>query len=396
MLPELNERQRRLFPASGAGAIGHGGITRISKISGVSRVTVTQGIKELGESKNRKVEIAQSRRRGGGRKPAEIKQPGVKKTPEKLVEAHTKGNPMKLLLRASKSRRNLSAGLSACGYTASRVPVSTMLKEMGYTLRADRKGITASPQHPGRNAQFEYINGQAEPFCLKGAPVLPIDAKKKEKIGNFADKGREYHKKGESPKVFEHDFPIKELGSAVPYGVYDIFRKHGFVSAGISADTSGFAAEAIRKRQTVAGASAYPKAKELLITAGSGGSNGCRARLWKVRLQELAGGLGKEITVLHFPPGTSKRNKIEHRLFSFISKNWRGKPLISLALIVNLIGSTKTGGGNNVECVIDKRKYECGIEISDEEFGAVNIKPHKFHGEWNYTIIPRLKKKIKK
>jgi hypothetical protein len=225
---------------------------------------------------------------------------------------------------------------------------------------------------------------------------LSIDAKKKEKIGNFANKGREYHKKGESPKVFDHDFPIKELGSAVPYGVYDIFRKHGFVSVGISADTSGFAVEAVRKWQTVVGARAYPKAKELLITAGSGGSNEYRVRLWKVRLQELAGGLGKEITVLHFPPGTSKRNKIEHRLFSFISKNWRGKPLISLALIVNLIGSTKTGDGNNVECVIDKRKYECGIEISDEEFDAVNIKPHKFHGEWNYTIIPRLKKRIKK
>jgi hypothetical protein len=300
---------------------------------------------------------------------------------------------MKLLLWTSKSIRNLSAALSAVGYTASHVLVSTMLKEMGYTLQADRKDITASSQHPDRNAQFEYINEQAKLFFLRGAPVLSIDTKKKEKIGNFANNGREYHKKGESPKVFDHDFPIKELGSAIPYGIYDIFRNHGFVSVGISADTSEFAVEAIRKWQTIVGAKSYPKAKEVLITADGGGSNGYRVRLWKVRLQELADELGKEITVLHFPPGTSKWNRIEHRLFSFISKNWRGKPLISLAVVVNLIGSTKIGGGNNVECIIDRRKYERGIEISDDELDAVNIKPHKFHGEWNYTIMPRSKRR---
>jgi hypothetical protein len=394
MLPELNERQRRLFLATEAKAMGHGGITRVSIISGISRVTITQGIKEIEESKNEKMEIAQCRRRGGGRKPAEVKQPGIKKALEKLVEAHTKGNPMKLLLWTSKSIRNLSSALNANGYTASHVLVSTMLKEMGYALQADRKDITISSQHPDRNAQFEYINEQAKLFYLKGAPVLSIDAKKKEKIGNFANKGREYHKKGESPKVFDHDFPIKELGSAVPYGVYDIFKNHGFVSVGISAGTLGFAVEAIRKWQTMVGARSYPKAKKLLITADSGGSNGYRVRLWKVRLQELADELGKEITVLHFPPGTSKWNKIEHRLFSLISKNWRGRPLISLALIVNLIGSAKIGGGKNVECVIDKRKYERGIEVSDEEFDAVNIKPHKFHGEWNYTVMPRVNKRM--
>jgi hypothetical protein len=396
MLPELDERQRRLFLATEARAIGYGGITKVSMISGISRVTITQGVNELLESKNEKIEIVRCRRHGGGRKSAEIKQPGIKETLEKLVEAHTKGNPMKLLLWTSKSIRNLSAALSAGGYTASHVLVAAMLREMGYTLQADRKDITVSSQHPDRNAQFEYINEQARQFFLKGAPVLSIDTKKKEKIGNFANKGREYHKKGESPKVFDHDFPIKELGSTVPYGVYDVFKNHGFVSVGISADTSEFAVETIRKWQTIVGARSYPKAKELLITADSGGSNGYRVRLWKARLQELADELGKEITVLHFPPGTSKWNKIEHRLFSFISKNWRGKPLVSLAVIVNLIGSTKIGDGNNVECIIDKHKYERGIEISDDEFNAINIKPHKFHGEWNYTIMPRLKKRTNK
>jgi hypothetical protein len=270
-----------------------------------------------------------------------------------------------------------------------------MLKDMGYTLQADRKDITVNVQHPDRNAQFEYINEQAKKFFRKGVPILSIDAKKKEKIGNFANKGREYYQKGKGPKVLDHDFPIPELGSAVPYGVYDIFTNHGFVSVGISADTAEFAVQTIRKWWKLVGSIAYPKAKEILITADSGGSNGYRVRLWKARLQILADELGIEITVLHFPPGTSKWNKIEHRLFAFISKNWRGRPLISLALIVNLIGSTKIGDGNKVECVIDRHKYERGIEISDEEFDAINIKHHKFHGEWNYKIMPHIENRKK-
>jgi len=393
MLPELNERQRRLFLATEAKAIGYGGITRVSKISGVSRVTITQGVNELEESGDNDKEIVQCRRHGGGRKPIEVKQPGIKETLESLLEAHTKGDPITPLIWTSKSVRNLSAALGDKGYTASHVLISTMLKEMGYTLQADRKDIMISAQHPDRNAQFEYINEQAKLFFAKGAPVLSIDAKKKEKIGNFANTGREYYKKGEGPKVLDHDFPIVELGKATPYGVYDIFKNHGFVSVGISADTAEFAVEAIRKWWVKIGTSAYSKVKELLITADSGGSNGYRVRLWKAELQILSDELGIEITVLHFPPGTSKWNKIEHRLFSFISKNWRGRPLISLALIVNLIGSTKIGNGEKVDCVIDEQKYERGVEISDEEFEAINIKNHKFHGEWNYTIIPRKRKR---
>ena len=393
MLPELNERQRRLFLATEAKAIGYGGITTISRISGVSRVTITQGLNELDKDNNNDIEIVNCRKPGGGRKPVELKQPGISKALENLVEAHTKGDPIALLIWTSKSVRNLSAALNEKGFKASHVLVSTMLKDMGYTLQADRKDITINIQHPDRNAQFEYINEQAKLFFLKGAPVLSIDAKKKEKIGNFANNGREYCKKGAGPKVLDHDFPIPELGNAIPYGVYDIFKNHGFVSVGISADTAEFAVQTVRKWWSLIGKKSYPKAKELLITADSGGSNGYRVRLWKAELQILSDELGIKITILHFPPGTSKWNKIEHRLFSFISKNWRGRPLISLALIVNLIGSTKIGGGNKVDCIVDKRTYERSIEISDEEFNAINIKCHKFHGEWNYTIIPRNKKR---
>jgi transposase len=393
MLPELNERQRRLFLATEAKAIGYGGVTTVSRISGVSRVTITQGLNELEEGNADGSEIVTCRRRGGGRKPAELKQPGIKEALELLVEAHTKGDPTRLLIWTSKSVRNLSAALSEEGYTASHVLVSTMLKEMGYTLQADRKDITVGSQHPDRNAQFEYINEQAKLFFLKGAPVLSIDAKKKEKIGNFANSGREYYKTGEGPKVLDHDFPIKELGNAIPYGVYDIFKNHGFVSVGISADTAEFAVQTIRKWWAIVGKRIYPHATELLITADSGGSNGYRVRLWKAELQILANELGKKITVLHLPPGTSKWNKIEHRLFSFISKNWRGRPLISLAVIVNLIGSTKIGNGNKIDCVIDKHEYERGVEITDEEYNEIHIRLHKFHGEWNYTITPQIKKR---
>ena len=395
MIPELNERQRRLYLATEAKTVGYGGVTAVSRISGVSRVTITQGLRELAESTTNDREIVHCRRPGGGRKSAAVKQPGISKSLENLVEAHTKGCPITPLIWTSKSVRNLSAALGEKGYTASHVLVSTMLKGMGYTLQADRKDITITSQHPDRNAQFEYINRQAKRFFRKRAPVISIDAKKKEKIGNFANNGREYHKKGAGPKVLDHDFPIPELGKATPYGVYDLFKNHGFVSVGISADTAEFAVQTIRKWWSLVGRKTYPQAKELLITADSGGSNGYRVRLWKAELQKLSDEIGIEITVLHFPPGTSKWNKIEHRLFSFISKNWRGRPLVSLALIVNLIGSTKIGGGNKVDCIVDKRTYERSKEIADGELESIHIKNHKFHGEWNYTIKPRSNKNIK-
>jgi transposase len=391
MLPELNERQRRLFLAAEARTIGYGGVTRISRISGVSRVTITQGMYELDEHSG--IKVGRCRKCGGGRKPAELKQPGIKEVLQRLLEAHTKGDPTSPLIWTSKSVRALSAALKDKGYSASHVLVSTMLKEMGYTLQADRKDITMNCQHPDRNAQFEYINEHAKLFFLNGSPVLSIDAKKKEKVGNFANNGREYYKKGEGPEVFDHDFMIAELGKATPYGIYDIFKNRGFVSVGISADTGKFAVEAIRKWWSLVGIRTYRNVKELLITADSGGSNGYRVRLWKAELQKLVDELGIKITVLHFPPGTSKWNKIEHRLFSFISKNWRGRPLLSMAVIVNLISATKIGGGTKVDCVIDRNKYELGIKITDEEYEAIKIKEHKFHGEWNYTIMPHTKRK---
>ena len=306
MVPELNERQRRLFLAAEAKAIGYGGITKVSRLSKVSRVTITQGLNEIEAGSTNNIEIVHCRRAGGGRKPVELKQPGIRDALENLVEAHTKGDPTALLIWTSKSVRNLSAALNEKGYAASHVLVSSMLKDMGYTLQADRKDIAINTQHPDRDAQFEYINQHAKRFFRKGVPVLSIDAKKKEKIGNFANNGREYYKKGAGPKVLDHDFPIPELGKATPYGAYDVFKNHGFVSVGISADTAEFAVQTVRKWWSMIGRKTYPKAKKLLITADSGGSNGYRVRLWKAELQILSDETGIEITVLHFPPGTSK------------------------------------------------------------------------------------------
>jgi hypothetical protein len=264
---------------------------------------------------------------------------------------------------------------------------------MGYSLQGNRKDIPINGQHADRDVQFKYINKMAKLFFLKGVPVLSVDAKKKENIGNFKNSGEEYHKKGNAPKVLDHDFPIEELGKATPYGIYDIFKNHGFVNVGVSADTAEFAVESLRKWQSIIGSKTYPESKEILITADCGGSNGYRTRLWKVELQRLSNELKKKITVLHFPPGTSKWNKIEHRLFSFISKNWRGQPLVSLAVIVDLIGSTKTDTGLKVDCVIDRSSYPRGIEVSNEEFNSIKIKRHKFHGDWNYSISPQIKPK---
>jgi hypothetical protein len=296
---------------------------------------------------------------------------------------------MTSLIWTSKSIRNLEKELKGKGYRISSVTVSELLKRLGYSLQANRKELPIQKQHPDRNEQFEYINEQAKVFFLNGAPVLSIDAKKKENIGNFKNGGKEYRKIGDAEKVLDHDFPIEELGKATPYGIYDIFKNAGFVNVGVSSDTAEFAVESIRKWWRMVGKDAYPDTEEIMITADCGGSNGYRVRLWKAELQHLSNEIHKKITVLHFPPGTSKWNKIEHKMFSFISKNWRGKPLISLAVIVNLIGSTKTEKGLKVNCVVDNEVYERGKEVSDSEFEAINIKQHKFHGEWNYTIAPQ-------
>jgi len=390
MLPILNERQRRIFLATEAKAIGYGGISRISEISGISRITITQGIKEI-ENGHMSQDVSHCRRKGGGRKSINEALPGIIQELEDILEGHKSGDPMKPLMWTSKSVRNIEKTLKERGYSISHSTVSEVLKNLGYSLQANRKALPMQKRHPERNEQFEYINEQAKRFFLNDSPVLSIDAKKKELVGNFRNQGEEYQKKGAAKEVYDHDFPIKELGKATPYGIYDIFKNKGFVNVGISGDTSEFAVESIRKWWRMTGEKNYPNAKDIMITADSGGSNGYRVRLWKLELQRLADEIQKEITVLHFPPGTSKWNKIEHRLFSFISKNWRGRPLISLAVIVSLISSTQTEGerGLKVDCVVDDREYKKSIVVSDEEFKAINIEQHPFHGEWNYTIRPQ-------
>ena len=389
IMQTLEEKQRRLLLAAEAKSLGHGGINLVSKISGVSRRTISRGINELKNPDERTYSSSRQRGKGGGRKRIEEKQPGIKETISEILEAHTKGDPETPLLWTSKSLRHIESALNEKGFTIDHSTIARLLKEMGYSLQGNRKDISTVEENPDRDAQFKYINETSKLFFLKGAPALSIDAKKKETIGNFKNNGQEYHKKKTASKVMDHDFPIKELGKATPYGIYDIFKNHGFVSVGISSDTAEFAVTTLRKWQTIVGSVAYPESKEILITADCGGSNGYRTRLWKTELQHLANETGKKITVLHFPPGTSKWNKIEHRLFSFISKNWRGQPLISMAVIVELIGSTKTETGLKVDCVADDNIYPRGIIVSDDKFALIKIKRHKFHGEWNYTISPQ-------
>ena len=300
-----------------------------------------------------------------------------------LLEPYTKGDPENPLQYTSKSTRNIEKALREKGYSISDTVIAGLLKEQGYSLQANRKELTMTKGHPDRDAQFKYINKKVKAAMKWGEAVLSIDAKKKEIIGDFQGKGKEYHKKGAAPLVYDHDFLIKELGKATPYGIYDLFRNSGFVNVGLSSDTAEFAVESLNRWWDLVGSGHYKDTTRILVTADAGGSNGYKVYLWKVKLQELANRLNKEITVLHFPPGTSKWNKIEHRLFSFISKNWRGKPLISVAVIINLISATKTDAGLTVECVLDNNTYRTKIKVSEKEYKAIHIKRHKFHGEWS-------------
>jgi transposase len=390
MLPLLNERQRRLFLAAEAEAIGYGGVSQVSSASGVSRVTITQGIKELKSENIGAMGNERSRKGGGGRKKVTETYPNIYCELEEIIQPHTKGNPESPLLWTSKSVRKLQTALEEKGIKIAFRTVCDLLKEMGYSLLSNRKDLALKESHPDRNAQFEYINEQSKIFIAEHEPVISIDAKKKENIGNFKNNGVEWRTSKEPVKVLDHDFPLKEKGKATPYGVYDIARNKGFVSVGISNDTAEFAANSILKWWEMVGKKAYPDATKIMITADCGGSNGYRVRLWKVKLQEIANQLNMAIHVTHFPPGTSKWNKIEHRLFSYISVNWRGKPLDEMLTIINLIASTTTATGLTVECVSDTQEYKKGRVVTDEELNAVNLKPQDFHGEWNYMILPQL------
>jgi hypothetical protein len=383
--PILDERLRRIFAAAEAMAIGYGGATLVSRETGVSRAAIALGCKELKEPNY--PDSQRIRKQGGGRKRAVDKDPSLKQDLESLLEPVTRGDPESPLLWTCKSVRKLSHELNRMGHQASHNLVAELLKEMGYSLQANQKTLEGS-SHPDRNAQFEHINNKVKNYQAGELPVISVDTKKKELVGDFKNAGRELRPKGEPQKVRVHDFLIPELGKASPYGVYDLNHNVGWVNVGIDHDTSSFAVESIRRWWYTMGSERYPGANKLLITADSGGSNGYRVRLWKWEIQKLANETGLSISVCHLPPGTSKWNKIEHRLFSFITQNWRGKPLITHEVIVNLIAATRTKNGLRVQCRIDTNSYPKGIKVPDTMMDTVNIKRDLFHGEWNYTISP--------
>lgn len=383
--PILNERARRCWAGAEAKLIGRGGISCVARATGMSRTTIAKGIHELDSPKN--IAWSRLRKEGGGRKQNITKDPTLLTDLEQLVDPTTRGDPESSLKYTSKSVRVLAQELQAQGHRASHQFVADLLHKEGYTLQGNKKTLDGK-QHPDRNAQFEFINHDVKMQQGLAEPVISVDTKKKELVGNFKNNGRTWRPKGQPEEVRVHDFEIPELGKVVPYGIYDIDRNHGWINLGIDSDTAEFAVESIRRWWNATGRKTYAHAKSLTITADSGGSNSSRARLWKYALQHFSNETGLALRVRHFPPGTSKWNKIEHRLFSFISKNWRGKPLISHAVIINLIAATTTTKGLKVDCVLDTNTYPTGKKISDDEFKQINLTPEQFHGDWNYTIKP--------
>jgi transposase len=388
ILPLLNELQIRVYLAAESQSIGWGGKSKIAKLSGVSRSTITKGENEVDVSK----EILSKnriRKMGGGRKKVTQHKPQLMQVINELVSAHTMGNPMNPLIWTSKSIRKITAELLALNYKICHEVVRQCLIELGFSLQSNKKTDEGS-NHEDRNEQFEYINATAISFMDENCPVISVDCKKKELIGNYKNNGTEWTVKKEPLEVKVYDFVDKDLGKAVPYGIYDMAKNEGFVNVGISSDTAEFAVNSISTWWKEIGKEMYPLSKKLYITADGGGSNSSRARLWKSELQKFSTQTGLEISVSHFPPGTSKWNKIEHRLFSYISKNWRAKPLISMEVIINLIANTTTENGLKVKAKIDEQQYNKGIKITDEQMKELNINRNEFRGEWNYIISPKL------
>jgi len=387
LFPHLDERQRRLAMGARARSLGHGGITVVARAAGVNSVTVSKGVAELeagGEP------LGRARRPGGGRKRTAENDPGVVDALLGLVEPDQRGDPESPLRWTTKATRKLAAELTAAGHKASAWTVANLLREQGFSLQANSKQLEGG-QHPDRDAQFGYINARAAAFMAAGQPVISVDTKKKELVGQFRNGGREWRPAGEPERVNVHDFMDRQLGKAIPYGVYDVAADSGWVSVGTDHDTAAFAVAAIRTWWERAGRAAYPAAARLLICADGGGSNGSRVRLWKTELARLAGETGLEITVCHLPPGTSKWNKIEHRLFSHISMNWRGRPLTSHQAIVSLIAATRTQAGLTVAAQLDDRPYPKGTKISDQAMRNLEehrVRRHDWHPDWNYTITP--------
>ena len=390
----MDERMRRHWAAAEAQAYGWGGIRAVSTAIGMSANTIRRGLEELSERQaNPGVEVSgRIRREGGGRKWQTELDPGLSSTWERLIEPATRGDPESPLRWTCKSTTHLASELTSQGHPVSASTVWRLLTAAGYSLQSNRK-TKEGADHPDRNEQFEHIAATVQAFQQRGQPVIAVDAKKKELIGEFRVGGREWQPKGEPVEVLIHDFMDKDLGKAIPYGVYDLTENQGWVSVGIDHDTARFATEAIRRWWRKMGVKHHGQARELLITADGGGSNGSRNRLWKVALQDLSHGLGIPLQVCHFPPGTSKWNKIEHRMFCHITQNWRGRPLVSHEVILNLIAATTTQKGLKIQAELDQGLYPTGVKVSDEELAAVNLKPADFHGDWNYRIMPARKKK---
>jgi len=384
----FNEKSRRIWAAAEALSAGRGGVSAVSRVTGISRTTIYQGIKELEYPENLEDAVGRTRGLGGGRKKIIDSDPELRSDLEALIEPVTRGDPESPLRWTCKSLRNLTAELVRGGHVVSHQVVGDLLRQMGYSLQSNRK-TSEGKQSPDRNEQFEFINLLVEENLQQGNPVISVDAKKKELVGRFKNAGREWHPKGEPEDVNVYDFPSMAEGRATPYGIYDIGKNDGWVNVGIDKDTAEFAVESIRRWWNDIGKASYPGAEQLVITADGGGSNGSRVRLWKTQLQEFCNEIAMPIIVSHFPPGTSKWNKIEHKLFSFISMNWRGRPLTSFQTVLNLISATTTGAGLTVKAALDSNEYTKGIKITDAQMRMIDISRDEFHGEWNYTINPQ-------
>lgn len=383
----LAEKTKRIVAASMAKSLGHGGIKRVAEVSGVSRSTIIRGIKQMEDKSLDALSPARQRNPGGGRKNLADSHPEVKQALDELICPYVRGDPTSPLRWTTKSLRNIANELVARGMRISHMSVGSILRDMGYTLQTCKKSHEGAGS-PDRNAQFEHINETCKAFMCEEQPIISVDAKKKEMVGQFKNAGREYHKKGSPVEVNAYDFASFGTGRATPYGVYDINRNEGFVNVGISSDTAEFAVESISRWWKRMGVENYRDAHSLYVNADGGGSNGARNRLWKKRLQEFSNNTGLAVYVSHFPPATSKWNKIEHRLFSAITMNWRGRPLDSFQTIINLIANTTNRSNLKVQCTLDEREYATGIKVTDNELEKVNIMGHSFHPEWNYVIRP--------
>jgi hypothetical protein len=394
LAPLLHEKAQRRWAACEALALGRGGISLVSAATGLSRPTIRRGLAELDtirdDAQEDEHDRTRIRRPGAGRPRLTVGDRSLLDDLKRLVDPATRGDPMSPLLWTCKSTRHLAQALGPLGHDVSHQTVARLLTELGSNLQANRK-TEEGKGHPDRDAQFEPINGKVRSFQRRGQPVVSVDTKKKELVGNSKNPGREWEPEGQPRRVKSKDFPDKALGKVAPYGVYDLTANEGWVNVGITHETAEFAVESIRRWWYRMGSQVYPSTQELLVTADSGGSNGSRTRLWKVCLQELADELGLKIHVCHFPPGTSKWNKIEHRMFCHITENWRGRPLVSHAVVVNLIGSTRTRTGLRIQAELDTNAYEKGIKVTNEELAGVRLNRDKFHGEWNYTVLPHKK-----